>query len=402
MPKNVVVVGQRGAAIIDAETSKSIKGFCTYDLEDCIGFYLVGNNATKHGLMHIDRQTSAESIADFVRENFENIGDYRIILNPAIEENREWMEIAGVTLKKLDTIDGFQYNPRKSIKATKGTVLVELDQIDRGVSFNCDYTMAQLQDRHTYDRDFEKFRKNIHYINGIFGNSVIDDNEFPIDLQFDGMRYTKLPQLMENGLSEDLEGLKEKSKEEITAWLLSEETIDKYPHLTPLRTTHTFAAPLFANEIKHYFVLSDKCALTEYKIPLPTTDLERERRITSLASSIGEVAEFAKHRSTDWSDVYCSVKLKSESLKKDVRESIGLDRVKIIRPDEQQEADLLEQLPKIIIEEDRLDRSKVLVTFPLSEENRKIIKDIIEPTNIPSVRENRASQLTSQALSHEK
>lgn len=372
MTKDLITVGQRGVAVIDENTPSNIKGIFTSGIETCLALYLVGNDYKKHALLHIDGQTSAESIDDFFAENFSHIDDQCLLFNAvAVGGNKELMSNVEEILEKFKSLKNFTLDKQKSKQANLGTVLITIGM--NSVNIDCSKIPSQLQDRSTYDRDFKNYRASIHYINGIFGNEA-SNHEFPLDLQYDSTRYTKLPQLINSKLASDLELLREMNLNETVEWLVSDQALEKYSHLKPLRSSHAHLQVNFAQQIKRYFEYQEKCQLTEYKIPL--IDAEREREIKNFSFAIGEEAELANHRRTDWSDLYYSVKLKSGALNKELRESIGLDRLRITKPTETQEEELLNQVPNLVIEDDKNDTGKSLVTFPLGGENRKIITEI--------------------------
>jgi hypothetical protein len=161
---------------------------------------------------------------------------------------------------------------------------------------------------------------------------------------------------------------------EIVAWLILDQTLEKYPHLGPLKSDQSHLQQNFAQQIKRYFECQEKCQLIEYKIPLAST--ETEEKIKNLSFAFGEESELTKHRRNDWSSLYYDVKLKSDSLVREVRESIGLDRLRITKPTEEIEEELLDRVTDLVIEDDKNNPGKSLITFPLGGENRKIITEI--------------------------
>lgn len=408
MPKDLLFVGQRGAAIIDENTPENIKGFFTDDIQTCIALYLVGNDYNKHALLHIDIQTSVDSLRSLIAENFNKIDDYRLFFNAIIMDGTtnnvvEMPQLIALgNLRKIQNLFTFKLDPVKYYKTGKndwkGSLLINLDRSKKTFSFETDKDFLQLQSRILYDEDFREYRSAIRSI-----KEIVCRQELPIDLQYDGSNYTKLPTVEKTELLEDLELLEPRNKDRIAAWLLSEETIKKYPHLAKSISKHPEMASSVAEQIIDYFSCEEKYSLTEYKIPSLSHIPNQEKEIADLAASIGEESELTKNRSTDWNLNY-SVKLNSKSLKKDVRESIGLDRVKINIPSEEQLEKLLYCLPEIVIEQDKTSSTKALATFALREGNREIIEGIIKPITIPQTAQNPVSQLveTNQKISYGK
>jgi hypothetical protein len=386
MIKDLIAVGQRGAAIIDENTPPNIKGFATDNVETCIAFFLIGKGREgnkKYALIHVDNQTTGSSINYFVRENFSEIDDHKLFINPMVQKEGVAREIFRGNDAKLNSLICLRGKKKNYYPVlSDGSLLIEIDResgkADFKTTFETTNEFALIKARYTYDENFAEYRKSIHAINGIFGSEERGVDEFAIDVQFQGRHYTKLPQIDKPELSRKLEVLKNLDKNQITEWLSSRETQLKYPHFGRGVSLNHEAIPIIADEISSHFFYQKSCLLTEYKIPLLPDMPDQEKAIADLAFSIGEEADLVKHRNTDWSLCY-TVNLRSSSLTKDVRELVGLDRLRINNPNEEQKEVLLDQIPESVIEDNNGSDNKVLITFSKTEENRKIISNIIKP-----------------------
>lgn len=104
---------------------------------------------------------------------------------------------------------------------------------------------------------FVKIRTIVHKFDSIFGNSLTN-HLFPIDIIFDNTienatsnisNYSPIPSLQTSGLQQDLSTLKDFTRIEKIDWIISDDTIAKYPHLGPMKTSHSFMIEPIVDEL---------------------------------------------------------------------------------------------------------------------------------------------------------
>lgn len=276
MPKNLIVVGQRGAGIIDQNdvSSNNIRGFYTTDIESCLVMYVTGNHGQRHALLHIDRQTSKDSIESFFQDNFSQIDDYKLFFNPIVSKEGIARDIFRENIKKIRGVLPHKLDKTKYFATHKededGSVLINID-LDGATSFNVKNDIADLQSRSVYDKNAEEVRKEINFINGFFGDQLA------LDLQYLNSNYTDLPQIANSELSKDLKLFDHIDEEKIYSWVTSRETMRKYPDSALKILQHPQFVPFLVINIADYLSYQRENPQAECKANISSDIYQQEK-----------------------------------------------------------------------------------------------------------------------------
>ena len=111
MTRDLISVGQGGAAIIYKNTPEYVNGFCTYGLQTCVALFIKGSG--KYALLHIDSQTSPDSIHSFIIDNFGKKIDYRLFFNPMANDEAIDTQILDLNKHKVASCLGSKLDRNK-------------------------------------------------------------------------------------------------------------------------------------------------------------------------------------------------------------------------------------------------------------------------------------------------
>ena len=189
MPKDLVVVGQRGMAIIDRDTPAHIRGFFTDNLQTCAGLYITDGEG-KHAMLHVDRPVSGASMKQMIGEHFSKITDFVYVINPDYEEEYGESQMGEISLKICEAVDHLlqrEIEAEELVYSKTGTLLVEIDRAIGEKTVGLDFPHPLLLERSIYDEDFATHRTDIHYVN----IAESSDTKYLLDLQYDGKSYTR-------------------------------------------------------------------------------------------------------------------------------------------------------------------------------------------------------------------
>lgn len=381
MPKDLVVVGQRGMAIIDRDTPSHIKGFFTHNLQTCAGLYVTDGEG-KHGLLHVDKEMSRQSLQEKLSEHFPRVADFIYVKNPDYELEYGDTQMARIFSKICTAIEpllGRRIEKSELEDSVAGTLMVEIDRESgdlKGYDTNLSYQLDLLE-RSTYDQDFESRRMDIHYANSACSN--LKGARADLDLQYDGKKYTKLPKLFDD-VASDFAVLFDYGLEFLSKGNLDfpkrfiADKFDVRPYGDEDEEDVAYRAVIAYGFI--YRSIHQSCDLVEYKIPLVEGDTEREKLVLELAESVGEESEFHKIVAEGGRTI-CSAKLNPKSLTKEVLLALGLDQKVIARLSSEQVEILAKSIPDFSIENYKKAEGKVVITFPAGEENVEAIRNVV-------------------------
>lgn len=367
MTKDLVAVGQGGIAILDENSPKHIHGLCTYDIWNCVGLLLICDR--KIALMHIDAQRDVNSIREQIIA-FGEIKDFKIIINscyltkdsdyePLVRIREETKQLSRAT--KIDDNNFIVLN--QGMSEAPATFLVQnINQVE----FCGDKPESELRSRNIY---FEEYRKIIHCIKGSFYQKKL-----PLDLQYDGRRFTKLP-LLEKELSNDLDKAKEFG---ILLWLLNAEVQNRYPVLKKFTQSQLYEV---GNTILEYFNYQERCKIKLgglIKYVIPVQDLQIKEEVERLTESFGKELK-VDYQELEQGEV-CTVSLPSDSLKKEVREKLGIDRKKLHKLSQKEQSFLKTSMTHLTIEKYQGAGARVgdfIVTFPINDRNNNALASLL-------------------------
>lgn len=261
MSTEIIVIETGEGCVIDLTKEASIiVGMGTFDIQTTCALLIVGKNKT--GLFHIGTQTDITSIIPII-DLFGGVVKKEIVFNGtnyASGDERIQRTIMGM-IQMISMGLGLQFTPDEFKNSSGGlySVLFEKDATTGLIigSFNLYQSEIDVASKDMYPNNLRQIRTIVHKFDSIFGNSLTN-HLFPIDIIFDNtienptsnvLSYSPIPRLQTPGLQHDLLTLKDCTKEEKLVWMVSDDTIAKYPHIGPMKTSHSFMIEPIVDEL---------------------------------------------------------------------------------------------------------------------------------------------------------
>jgi hypothetical protein len=360
--KDLVSVGQGGAAILNKNTPAHVKGMFTCGLQTCVALTLEKEDSVL--LMHIDEKVSVSSLQDLIRD-FGDYKDYSITCLDTRTLPTQSIDRANAgvnrNLEKVSEILGFPIDIRKANLSPNGSTLIEFGKDGNNpprITKRYDVPEENLKSRDITNPVFRNYRDITCNI-----TRILPDLR-PIELEYNGKSLTKLP-ILDEQFTQDIKDARVDLPDNKYGYDF--EKLRHYPEL--YNAARIFKGNL-AIELEKYLTSKQDSEMPEYTIPLITED--KKRLLTSLTEQFGEESDLKYRRETDWS-LSAVVKLPSKFLSKEVRSELELDRYRIERLTEERKEFLKSEIPEITIESEKDYPTKNLVTFPVGERNKGLV-----------------------------